>query len=200
MNNTVIYENSFRTDNLIVYGNSEELKKILLELEKLMYGYNYEINLGFVKLPECSTIALCKDKLETIFVAQNPHKVWSNTEGKYDLEEENKEIIPASIGEFWKKFDNGFNDRGEFKQGERPSVNETEERDGLLLSEENEKKLYQLVDQYKTIVSSFISPASEVYHYLGYNTIPGYETRRGYRMIIVNKDRDSIFIYGSGSD
>ena len=43
-----------------------EIKSILTRLEKLMYGYNYQVTLGFDALDECSTLDECTSRIEQL--------------------------------------------------------------------------------------------------------------------------------------
>lgn len=158
--------------NLNECGDSENLKDLILQLEHLMYGYNYQVTFGVVRLPNCNDLNDCKNKIVSTFENANPDEY---------------EIKPVFLKDFWEEVDFGFNYKGD-------------EVAGLKLSEENEEKLKSLILKYKVWINAYISPKSQFYFYPSYKGIPGCPIFWGYRFIIINNDKESLFIYGSSED
>jgi hypothetical protein len=164
------------TRNLDQCGSSQNLKNLILQLEHLMYGDNYQVTLGITLLTSCNNLGDSINKIASIFKDADPDN-HHNPNG----------IKKWSEADFWKEIDLGFNYRGD---------NVT----GLKLSEENEEKLKNLISKYKSWINKYITSKSQFYFYPSDKGIPGYPVFWDYRFIIVNKDNNSLFIYGSSSD
>ncbi len=152
-------------------GGSNNLRDLIIKLEHLMYGNNYEVTLGIVRLTDCKNLNDCKNKIASVFE---------------DAKLDRCEIKPAILKDVWGKVDFGFNYRGD-------------EGAGLKLSKEKEDELKKLVVNYKNWITKYISPESKFYFFT-FNGIPGYPVWWEYSFIILNNERESLFIYGSSSD
>lgn len=148
------------------------MKDKIQQLEHFMYGHNYQVTFGYEFLNPCITLEEAKNKIIEIFKDANPDEY---------------KIIRATTNEFWQEIDYGFNYRGD-------------EGAGLKLNNEKLEKVLRLQNQFKEFIKTFINETTLLFHYPSYKGIPCYPVFWDYRFIILNKDGNSLLLYGAASD
>lgn len=149
------------------------MNEIIKKIETLTYGHNYQTTFGFDDLGYCSDLKQLQEQFKKIYPDSTPNY--------YEFIKLDFKIIKEEI-------DFGFNYRGDSGSG-------------LKLSNDKEKELNILVNQYKNYIFDFIKSYSEIYYYPNCKGLKGYPIFWGYQFIIFNKMCEkSYFIYGYGSD
>jgi len=151
----------------------EKIKTLLYRIEKLMYGYNYEVTLGIEIFEGCSNISLVNKSIKRLFPDSNPEQI------------EPTIVLESS---FWQVINETFDYRGE-----SPGV-------ALILNKQQELTLLDKQHEYKTYLSQFINQQTRIYDYKFLEGIPGYPVFWDYAFVIVTDDEKCILIYGSSSD
>lgn len=148
----------------------ENIKTTLYKLEKLMYGFNYEVCLGIEIFEGCSDIDNFKICLKKTYPG-------------IDL---GVSPIAISIVDFWEEINFSLTYRGD-------------KRLGVELVVKNQEAFESLEKEYKNFLTSQIKPNVKIYSYPDHTAIPGYPVWWDYRFII-QSENSYIFIYGSASD
>lgn len=146
--------------------------EILDPLEKLMYGYNYQVEFGIDVFDRCYSIADFKRQLK----------------GKYpDAQPEDTSLVMISEQDMWVEINYGLDYRGDGGAG-------------LSLDAVQQVKVDELQKQYRDFIHSFIDAQTILYIYPDMKGIPGYPVWWDYRFVLQANDHTFVFIYGSSSD
>jgi hypothetical protein len=150
---------------------AEEIDKILHQLSKRMYGYNYQVTFLSNVFNDCPDINTCVQQLKVVYP------------GTYS-----KVAFPVAtdIQDFWDHVNEGLDYRGD--QGA-----------GLILSEKKEEELKVLQSTYKDYIGTFIQPTTKIYAY-SYEGLPAYPVFWDYTFFVLTDRQDCLFIHGSASD
>ncbi|WP_216680671.1 hypothetical protein [Hymenobacter siberiensis] len=148
------------------------MKKNLKNLERIMYGHNYEVHFGVEFIDNCETLnevcnKLCIKYADTRFC----------------------EIQPESINEtfLWESIRYGFAYRGDNAAG-------------LVLNDETEKKLLAESKKYESFLRQYLTNTTEILRYAEDSGVPYMFVFWGYSFVLFNPNRESLFIYGLSSD
>ena len=150
----------------------EDLKTTLYRLEKVMYGYNYEVLYGMDIFEGCSTVEDFNLNLKRVYPKAKPEEV---------------SLLPLTQDEFWEEINFGLAYRGD-------------DSAGLRLDEKKQKKFDKLQQEYKDFICQHIDDGVKFYSYPDEQGIPGYPVWWDYRLVIQSSLRKFLFIYASASD
>jgi len=150
----------------------DDIKTTLYKLEKLMYGYNFEVVFGIELFENCNSYEDLKPKLKLSFPDSRP---------------EQTTIIEIDHLSFWEEIYDCLNYRG----GKGA---------GLFLDDENQQQLDAQQKKYINYLADFITPQSRIFSYPDQKGIPGYPVWWDYIFIIFQESGQCLFIYGSASD
>lgn len=150
----------------------DEIKTALYKLEKLMYGYNFEVAFGIETFSECNDYDQFVRNFQALFPKATPQKV-----------------IPISFTEqeFWEDLNYCLKYRGDSVAGLELNTVDGEAVDFLQL-------------QYKNFIKTYLTQGSQIFAYPDQVGIPGYPVFWDYRYIIFKGDGKALFTYGSSSD
>jgi hypothetical protein len=149
-----------------------EITETLRRLEKLMYGYNYEVTCGLDIFDNCGTIDAFQEQLN---------------ERYKKVKAEGFHPILFDEAEFWEEVNFGLNYRGD-------------DAAGLKLTTAKEEKLLNEQERFKTFINNFIGGTTKIYSYPDELGIGGYEVYWGFTFLLLNVDKPSLLIYASASD
>ncbi len=145
---------------------------ILNQLERLMYGYNYQVTFGIEIFENCINLDQLKVSLKKRFPDSRP---------------EIANLIRVDYTEFWNQVNFGLNYRGDSSAG-------------LTLTEKKQEKLGKIQTAYTDLLGQFISENTIIYSYPDEEGIPGYPVYWDYRFVIQTDKGKFLFVYGSSSD
>ena len=154
------------------YMTLEDLQTTLYRLEKVMYGYNYEVTYGVDLFENCSTEEEFKARLKQSYPQSKPEGV---------------PLIPLTADDFWEEINFGLIYRGDRSAG-------------LQLDENGQKIFDELQRQYKDFIYQHIDHEAKLYSYPDDTGIPGYPVFWDYRLVIQSPFNRYLFIYASSSD
>lgn len=149
-----------------------EIKPLLRRLQRLMYGYNYEVTLGVTVFDACSSTEDFKANLKKEFPKSQPDKV---------------QLVEMAAADLWETIQAAFDYRGDAGAG-------------LKLSEEKESNLKEEQKKYFGFLKSYLGPGTKVFNYPDETGIPGYPVYWDFRFLVMTPDKKCLFIYGSASD
>ena len=150
----------------------EDLKTTIYQLEKVMYGYNYEVSYGMDIFENCSTVEEFKVNLKKAYPESKPNET---------------SLIPITANDFWEEINFGLTYRGDTWAG-------------LRLDEEGQTKFDKLAKGYKDFIYENIDDATQFFSYPDTSGIPGYAVFWDYRFVLQSPLRNFLFIYASASD
>jgi hypothetical protein len=152
---------------------SENIKALLYQTEKQMYGFNYEVTLGIEVFENCYSLQDVNNAIKTTFPSSNPEAITP---------------VRISTEDFWDDVNDKFNYRGH-----NFGVS-------LELDEKQERELKEKQNQIGSFVSQYIKEGTEIYSYPFLEGIPGYPVFWEYTFVVLNTEGACVFFYGSSSD
>ena len=169
-----------RTDKIkeqiiAIYRDTISVKDLNTVLEKLQQahnGKNYQASFGIEIFNNCQTLQEVKSGLKDKFPHSKPESIVP---------------VPITEDEFWKEIEYALEYRGD-------------ESHGIQFSEAELKKYFLLKEAYTNFLRASIEPDSEFYSYPDETGIPGYPVFWDFRLIILTKGANALFVYGSASD
>ncbi|MFD2717201.1 hypothetical protein ACFST9_00640 [Hymenobacter monticola] len=149
-----------------------EAKKNLKNLERNMYGYNYEAHFGLNVLDGYKSIDEIRKELSLKY-----------SDARFC------DIIPelASELDLWNSIRYGLEYRGD-------------DVAGLKLSNEKEKELLIEQEKYKLFIQQYLTDSTVIFNYPAESGIPYVSILWGYSFILFNSNGTSLFINGLASD
>jgi hypothetical protein len=151
----------------------ENIKTLLRQTPKLMYGLNYEVTLGIEIFDSCFSLSDVNNAIKRTFSNSNLEEI---------------EPVAVSVEDFWKdindKFDYRGNDNGSY----------------LKLNEQQERELKRKQNEIKHFVAQYIVNSTKVYSYPFLEGIPGYPVFWEFAFALLNVDGNCVFFFGSSSD
>jgi hypothetical protein len=150
----------------------EDLKTTLYRLEKVMYGYNYEVSYGMDIFENCATVEEFKMNLKKTYPGSKPNEI---------------SLIPITVNDFWEEINFGLSYRGDTWAG-------------LRLDEKGQGTFEKLEKDYKDFICEHIDNTTQFYSYPDTSGIPGYPVFWDYRFVLESSKRKFLFIYASASD
>ena len=150
----------------------EAIKKTLHKLEKLMYGYNFEVTFGIEVFVNCYSYEDFAIQLKTVYPEATPNEISPVIISKEELLKDLVECLEY-------RGDDGA---------------------GLILDELQDKTLKDEQAKYLQFIEKFLSQSIHIYAYPNSKGIPGYPVWWDYRYLILSKDGKALFTHGSSSD
>ena len=151
---------------------TESITDIHKKLEKLMYGYNYQVTLGYNLFENCSSIQSFKARLKDTYENSRPDFVT---------------LLQIHMEDFWQEINAALDYRGDITAG-------------LILNQKKTLELEVVQKKYKDHLSSFICDQTVIYSYPDDQGIPGYPVYWEFRFLLLTASKNCVFIYGSASD
>ena len=148
------------------------IKTSLYRLEKLMYGYNFEVCFGIELFDDCTSYESFKTKLKKTFPDSTP---------------ENVIAVEVDSLSFWEEINHCLNHRGDRSEG-------------YWLDNNNQEQIESEQKKYTDYLATFVSDNAKIFAYPDEKGIPGYSVYWDYRFIIFGEKGSCLFIYGSASD
>jgi len=112
-------------------------KDILRQLERSMYGVNYEVKFGIDYLGNCEDMEGFKTALRKVYPNSHPEKT---------------SPISISLDDLWSEINYGFDYRGNNAAG-------------LLLNKKQERAIKKIQNSYKELVGTFVTKNASIYSY-----------------------------------
>ena len=141
-------------------------------LERLMYGHNYEVYFGIEAFESNEDLDDFFRKIKVEYASHGldyPRTILSNVE------------------EFWDKINYGFQYRGD-------------DAAGLKLTTKQEEELKIEQEKYNNLLLQLMSNKTTFYVFNDDKYIPHWHLFWGYSFVLINDDLPSFFIYGGSSD
>ena len=141
----------------VATGDLSEMEQLLKQLEHLMYGYNYQVTFGWLRLEGCHNQ---KDCLLEI---------------KKNLRDSVIEsFIEKTENELWEEVEFGLNSRGD-------------ETAGLELDQSQEVAVSGVQAKYRTAISKYLVERTEILSLRSFDGIPGYPVYWDFNNVLVNQ-------------
>lgn len=151
----------------------KNLKMLLNQTCKRMYGFNYAVTLGIELFERCFSLKDISSAIKETFTNSNPGAITP---------------VLVSENDFWSDINENFDFRGD-NTGTYLKLNAKQE--AALKSKQSEIKKF---------ISGYIQKDSQIYSYPFFEGIPGYPVYWRHCFVILNNDGKSLFFYGSSSD
>lgn len=151
----------------------EKIDRLINEIQKLMYGVNFEITLGVEVLENCLSLEDINHAIKTTFPNANIESITP---------------VPVTEQEFWDDINDKFDYRGD-------GIGNY-----LKLSTEKETTLKLKQNDLRQFISKYIIKDTKIYSYPFLEGIPGYPVYWEYSFVLLNTSGNSLFTYGSSSD
>lgn len=151
----------------------DKIDRLIDQIQKLMYGMNYEVTLGIEILENCVSLEEVNHAIKTIFPNANIKSITP---------------VPVTEQEFWDDINEKFGYRGD-------GIGNY-----LKLSTEKETALKHKLNDLRKFISEHIIKDTKIYSYPFLEGIPGYPVYWEYSFVFLNITGKSIFLYGSSSD
>jgi hypothetical protein len=151
----------------------EEIDRLINQIQKLMYGVNFEVTLGIEIFENCISLADVNHAIKITFPNANVESITP---------------IPVTQQEFWDDINEKFDYRGD-------GIGNY-----LKLSIEKETALKLKQNDLRKFISEYRIKDTKIYSYPFLEGIPGYPVYWEYSFVLLNINSKSIFLYGSSSD
>jgi len=151
----------------------EKIDRLINQIQKLMYGLNYEVTLGIEILEDCVSF----EDINYVIKMKFPKTTI-----------ESITFIPVTEQDFWDDINEKFDYRGD---GIGSYLKLTTEKETALKLKQNDLRKF---------ISKYIIKDTNIYSYPFLEGIPGYPVYWEYSFVLLNPSGNSLFIYGSSSD
>ncbi|HYH15366.1 MAG TPA: hypothetical protein VD794_09100 [Flavisolibacter sp.] len=151
----------------------ENIKTLLHQTQKLMYGLNYEVTLGLEVFDNCTTLDEAAIAIKNSFPSSNINTITP---------------VLVSIEDFWAELTEMFDYRGD------------DIGVSLKLNERQEIELKAKQNDIKAFVSQYLQKVALIYSYSFLEGISGYPVFWEFAYVIIDGNGSCVFFYGSASD
>lgn len=149
-----------------------DINIVLKRLQKLLYGYNYEVEIEVRLLENCATIDEFPAALKAIFPDARP---------------ESNALVPMTPDDFWAGIEFALNYRGD-------------DVAGVVVAGKKIEQFTVLKQTLFDLLRERINAESKIFSYPDLMGIPGYPVWWDFRFVIFSNNADAIFIFGAASD
>lgn len=149
------------------------IDNLLKQIQKLLYGVNYEVTLGIEILEGCASIEDINKAIKKKFSTTNIESI---------------NVVAVTEQDFL----NDINEKLDYRGDGFGSY--------LTLSAEKATTLQLKQKDLRALISGYITKDTILYSYPFLECIPGYSVYWEYSFVLLNTSGSSLFIYGSASD
>lgn len=151
----------------------EKIDKLLNQIQKLMYGVNYEVTLGIEVFENCFSLGDANHAIRVTFPNANIESITP---------------IRLTDQEFWDDINEKLDYRGD-------GIGNF-----LKLSTQKETELKLKQNEFRQFISEYIIKDTKIYSYPFLEGVPGYPVYWDYTFLLLNTTGHCLFLYGSSSD